>query len=174
MSILSVNLWLTLYWISGLFYNHRQQIFLMCLSLGLFNILNDFSLVFILVSQLLRSTRYVTLFGKRGIFAVMIFAGAIFVYNFTKCYIDITWLKYVGIAIAVLTYLFLITLSYQRNSILRPLVKKLAALYFIVILMAASSRHVEEPKLFMLSILVGVNDYSRFFKFLDRYKFWCS
>jgi len=131
MIIVSINLWLIVYWISGaLSQRMPEQVVWMVLSLGHYNCLNDFSLVLILVSQLLRSARYVKLFGKKGIVAVMVFSLAITAYNFTKCYIEIIWLKYVGVGLAFLTYLFLIILSYRRNTVLKPLVKKLAVLYF--------------------------------------------
>jgi hypothetical protein len=170
-SIFSINFWLIVYWITGaLSQRMPEQIVLMCLSLGLYNFLNDFSLVLILVSQLLRSARYVKLFGEKGVVAVMVFSLAITVYNFSKCYIMIIWLKYVGLGLAFLTYMFLIILSYRRNTVLRPLVKKLAVLYFLVLLIAGSSRQVNEPKLFMIAILFGINDYSFFWKIIDKYR----
>ena len=168
-SIISVNLWLISYWITGVLTNRMpEQIVLMCLSLTLYNVINDFSLVLILVSQLLRSVRFFKLFGFKGIVAVMIFAVAIAVYNLAQCYIKLIWLKYVGLGLGFLTYTFLMINSYRRNTVLRPLVVKLTILYFVVLLMAGTSKYLNEPKLFFLGILVGINDYSSMFKLLDR------
>jgi len=36
--------------------------------------------------------------------------------------------------------------------------------------MAGSSRHVNEPKLFMLAILVGINDYSYMWKKIEIFE----
>lgn len=173
-SIVSINLWLIVYWISGILSQRMpEQVVLMFLSLGLYNFLDDISLVLILVSQLLRSARYVKLFGKKGIVAVMVFSIAITVYNFTKCYVELIWVKYVGVGLALITYVFLIILSYRRNTVLKPLVKKLAVLYFLVLLIAGSSRQVNEPKLFMLAILVGINDCSYMWKMIDNCRTDC-
>lgn len=168
-SIISINVWLISYWVTGILtVQFKPQIILMCLSLILYNLINDFSLVLILVSQLIRSKRYVGIFGNKGLIIVIIFSFVTTVYKLTQCHVSRIWIKFVGIGLAVLTYIILFFISYRKNTVLRPVVIKLAVLYLIVLMISACSRLCNEPKLFFLAILMGVNDYSDLFKKIDK------
>lgn len=163
--MISINLSLILYWISGIMTYHKtEQMVLLLLSLGQYNILGKISLTTLFISQLLRSMRYINVFGVKGIIALMLFS----VSDFVKCYIKINWLGYVEIGLGIITYVFLTVISWRRNIALRPMMKRLAVLYFVILITAGIARYLQKPKLLMVVLLIGINDHSHSWRLVEN------